>query len=114
VDAGAGAVEAAQNIHQRRLARAGLADNGHHLAAVNVEVDALEHGNRLAARLEMPPQPAQGNDRLERGNGGVGTQRGGLVHPPGPRITTPGPPKPPPGPPMRAPPPPPLPPPALK
>ena len=35
-------VEAAEKVHQRRLAGAGRADDGHHLTGRDVEVDALE------------------------------------------------------------------------
>ena len=40
--AGRRRVEAADKIHERRFAGAGRTDNGHHLAFVNLEVDALE------------------------------------------------------------------------
>ncbi len=38
-------IEAAENVHQRGLARARLPDDRHHLAGVNVEVHALERVN---------------------------------------------------------------------
>src|SRR5262249_54578972 len=43
VAAGGGAVQAAQDVHQRGLARARGAHEGDHLAAVDAQGDALEH-----------------------------------------------------------------------
>src|SRR5690606_15629170 len=64
VTALAGPVETAQYVHQRRLARAGLADNGHHLAAMDVEIDALEHGDALPAGRDAAHQRGNGDDGL--------------------------------------------------
>ena len=59
VAAGAGFVQATQNIHQRGLARARSADDGHHLAGAYVEVDVGQHGDRAFTRRKVALQPAQ-------------------------------------------------------
>ncbi len=59
VAAAAGAVEAAQDVHQRRLARARGADDREHLAVADVEVHVLEHLHPRLARGEAAPDAAQ-------------------------------------------------------
>ncbi len=49
------AVEAAENIHQRRLARPGRADDRHHLTGLDSEVDVLQHADRAFAGGIIPP-----------------------------------------------------------
>ena len=53
VRAAAGCIQAAQNVHQRRLARAGLADNGHKVALGDAQIDVFEHLHPAFARAEM-------------------------------------------------------------
>ena len=61
VVAAGGAVQAAQDIHQRGLARAGRANDGHHLAGLDGQVDVLEHRDGLLTRRELPAHARQGN-----------------------------------------------------
>ena len=53
VGAAAGCIQAAQNVHQRGLARAGLADNGHKIALGDAQIDVFEHLHPAFARAEM-------------------------------------------------------------
>ena len=46
VGAGGGGVEAAEDVHEGRLAGAGRADDRHHLPALDLEVDPLQRVNR--------------------------------------------------------------------
>src|SRR6266545_891875 len=50
--AGARAVDAGEHIDQGRLATAGLADNRHELAAVDLEIDAFERGEAASRALK--------------------------------------------------------------
>ena len=45
-----GAVEAADQVQQRRFAGAGRADDGHHFAAGDVEIQALQRRHLTLAR----------------------------------------------------------------
>ena len=45
VRAGGRAVEAADDVHQRRLAGAGRSHDGHELAGVDAQVDAVERAH---------------------------------------------------------------------
>ena len=63
VAAAGGPVQAAQDVHQRGLARARLADDGNHLARTDVEVDVLEHGHRAFAGRKRAAQLAHGEQR---------------------------------------------------
>ena len=75
VAAGAGFVQATQNIHQRGLARARSADDGHHLAGAYVEVDVGQHGDRAFTRRKVALQPTQLEQRgCVSGGGGGGGQ----------------------------------------
>ena len=47
-------IQTTKDVHQCRLARTGLADDGDHLATVNFKINALEHGHRFRAGLEAP------------------------------------------------------------
>jgi hypothetical protein len=55
-------VEAPDHIHQRRLARAGRADDRHHVALRDGQVDVLQHDDGVLAGLEFPAQVAQHDD----------------------------------------------------
>ena len=56
-------IEAADQVHQRRLAGARLADDGDHLARPDVEIDMVEHRDAFAAGREPAGDAAQGNQR---------------------------------------------------
>ena len=45
---GGGRIQRAQNVQQRALSRAGLAHDGHHLAGLDIQVEALKEGERAA------------------------------------------------------------------
>ena len=47
-------VETAENVHQRRLARTGLADDGHHLARLDGEAEILQRDHHFVARRKFP------------------------------------------------------------
>ena len=53
VRAGRGGVEAAEDIHQRGFARAGLADNGHKIAFFYAQSDVFEHMHAVFAAAEI-------------------------------------------------------------
>ena len=60
-------VEAAEHVHQRRLARAGRAHDRHELAGVDVEVDALQRLDLdLLADAVRLRDPTKLHDRLGR------------------------------------------------
>jgi len=63
VGAGAGAVEAAEDVHERRLARARGADDGDHLPRLDIEVHVIEHGDGVGARHEAPGEAAERDQR---------------------------------------------------
>jgi len=63
VVAAGGAVQAAQDVHQGRLARARRADDGHHFPGLDGQVDVLEHGDGLLARGKLAADPGQRNKR---------------------------------------------------
>ena len=54
------AVDAHDDLHQRRLACAVAADQGQHLAGHHVQVDALEHGVQAEGLIDTPHRK-QGN-----------------------------------------------------
>ncbi len=62
VDAGARAVEQAEHVEQRRLARTGRADDGDVLAGGDREIDAAQRPYRRGAR-KHPLDAAQVDDR---------------------------------------------------
>src|SRR5690606_27642591 len=70
VGAGTWPVEAAEDVHQGRLARAGGADDGDHLALLDAQVDVLEHGDGLFAGREFAAQAAQFEKRHVRASSG--------------------------------------------
>ena len=49
IAAGVGAIEPAEHVQQRALADAGRADNRHHLAGLDRQVEIAQHGQRRAA-----------------------------------------------------------------
>ena len=57
------AIEAADDVHQRRLAGAGSANDGDHLSGVDGEVDVLQRGEDFVTGLEDALQPADLDDR---------------------------------------------------
>ncbi len=52
VTAGRRTIQAAKDVHQGRLAGARGANDGHHLAGLDVEIDVFEHLHHLVARRE--------------------------------------------------------------
>ena len=64
VGAGGRAVEASQDVHQRRLAGAGRSHDGHELAGLDVEVDAGERAHFHLAHLVDLGQIVNLDDRL--------------------------------------------------
>ncbi|MNT02675.1 hypothetical protein D3C72_1371810 [compost metagenome] len=60
VGAGARPVEAAEDVHERRLARARGADDGQHFAVADVQVDIFQHLDLLLARGKAAADAAQG------------------------------------------------------
>jgi hypothetical protein len=56
-------VEAAEQMQQRRLARARATHDGDALAATDLEIDTLQHRHRLRALIGLP-QPVAGDHRL--------------------------------------------------
>ena len=60
-----GAVEAAEQVQQRRLARARAAEHGDDLAALDVEVGPVEHAPGGAPGTERPHQPPGLDERHE-------------------------------------------------
>jgi hypothetical protein len=67
VFAGPAVIEAAEHVHQCRLAGAGLSDDGDHLAGLDVEVDILEHRDALGADRILAAELPDGNQRLGHG-----------------------------------------------
>ncbi|KAG1588461.1 hypothetical protein G6F46_014682 [Rhizopus delemar] len=63
VTAAGRAVEAAEDVHQRRLARTGLADDGHQFTRADVQVDAIEHDQGLFAGGEFEADAAHAQQR---------------------------------------------------
>src|SRR5262249_51378297 len=63
VAAGGGRVEAADQVHERRLARSGGPDDGQVLAGAHREVDAAQRLDHLRAELEGAAQPVDLDDR---------------------------------------------------
>jgi len=57
--AGGGRIQSAQDMQKCALPRAGLADNGHHLAGLDIEAEALEKGER-GARVRVGFFPDSG------------------------------------------------------
>ena len=86
VDPGGRAVQAAQDVHQRRLARAGRADDGQELAVGDHQVDVLEGGHGDAAGVVDARHALQVQERRDHGR---------MTVPPPPRGKLPPPPKPP-------------------
>ncbi|MPL92315.1 hypothetical protein SDC9_38413 [bioreactor metagenome] len=64
VAAGTRPVETAQNVHQRRLARARGADDRDELARPDIEIDVAQDGDRLLAGQEGAADAAHGNQRI--------------------------------------------------
>ena len=62
-----GAIQTAQNVHQRRLTGSRGADDGHHLARIDAQIDILEDGHLLLSRQKTAIQPAQLQQRLRHG-----------------------------------------------
>ncbi|MNZ73825.1 hypothetical protein D3C78_922530 [compost metagenome] len=72
VDARCRPVEAAEDVHQRRLARTGCADNRHHLTGLDGEVDVLQHADRAFAGWIIPPHGFKRNQRFSHGQNPIG------------------------------------------
>ncbi len=53
----AGAIEAAQQVHQGRFAGAGGANDGDHLSGFDNEIEGMEDGHLLLAALVAPLDP---------------------------------------------------------
>ena len=71
--AGVGLVQAGQQVEQGGLAGTGTAGNGEELAGHDVQVNAVDGGNRLVAGAEDLDQAAGGN------NAGGGDRGGGRL-----------------------------------
>src|SRR5215471_13471315 len=63
VRAARGAIEAAEDVHQRRLSRTRRADDGDELALVNGQVDAVQHLDRELAGAVRLGDAAERNER---------------------------------------------------
>ena len=71
-----GAVEPAEQVQQRRLAASGAAENGDDLARLDLEIGAVEHASRDAARAEGLDEPAGAHHRhTVNGTGGGSKER---------------------------------------
>ena len=80
--AAGGLVEAGEQVHQRRLAGAGRADDRGQLTAREVEVDAAQRVDRSLALAEAAREPTAGDDRvalLDCRCGGCGFHRAGTL-----------------------------------
>ena len=64
--AGGGHVECANAVKQRALASAALAHNGEHFACLDVEVDAVQHGEVTPHVQELFVKPSNRDDGLGR------------------------------------------------
>ena len=82
-----GAVQAAEDVHQRGLARARGADDGHHLAGLDGQVDVLEHGDCGVTGGELPAQSPHLQQWLVHAHIPMGSAAGALLGPASP-ITT--------------------------
>ncbi|MNM90832.1 hypothetical protein D3C81_1031100 [compost metagenome] len=63
INAGAGLIQAAKNIHQRRLAGAGGSHNRHHFTGIDAQAHVLQHRYGLVARLIAAADAAQFQQR---------------------------------------------------
>ena len=70
VAAARGAIEAAQNIHQRGFARARRADDGHHFARVNIQIHIFQHRHHFVAGGVLAHHAAQAHQGLRWRRGG--------------------------------------------
>jgi hypothetical protein len=68
-------VQPAEEVQQRRLARARAADDGDDLTRRDVEVDAVEDPPRRAAATVVLDEPAGAHDRVHRARLGRGSRR---------------------------------------